>query len=225
MDKKNIGFYETIQRAICEYMKGVYTAIPAHVVAFDPKTQMAQIELGVMRVDIDGVSSVPPPVIDVPVLFVGDGYVVETQIDVGCEGLALFSQRCIDGWLNIGGCAPNPLARFHDMTDALFIPGFRPMPRVISGFSNNGIKLRNAKGNQFAWLKNDGSISIENGKGHIRLSSDGVVTINGVTISVDSIVTAQKVVGKQDVTFAGISGKSHVHGGVERGNSTTNAPQ
>lgn len=217
MDENHIELFGAMESAVDEYMKGVYTAIPAHVLAFDPATQLAQLELGILRVDIDGKTAVPPPIIDCPVFFAGDGYVVETQIDVGCEGLAVFSQRCIDGWVNTGGCAQNPLARFHDMADALFLPGFRPMPKKVSGFSNNGIKLRNKAGTQFCWLKNDGSINIENGKGHIRISASGVVTINGVTfdtasnVKTPTTVTATKVVGTTDVTFGGISGKGHVH--------------
>lgn len=217
MDTRELNIYEALSATISEYMKGVYTAIPAHVVTFDPNTQTAQIELGIQRVNLDGSTETPPPITDVPVLFNGCGFVAEFQIDSGCEGLAVFSQRCIDGWLNQGGCAPNPLARFHAMEDAFFIAGFRPISGVVSGFSNNGIKLRNQSGNQFAWLKNDGSIELKNGSGYIKLASNGVVTINGVAIDTGgnvttaAQVTATTIVGTSNVTFAGISGKGHVH--------------
>lgn len=208
-----------------ERMKTVFTSIPAHVVGFDPASQLAQIELGIRRVDIDGASHVPPPIIDCPVLFPGDKFAVEMQIDVGCEGLAVFSQRCIDGWLNTGGTADNPLRRYHDMQDAFFIPGMRPLPSVLPSFQNNGIRLRNFSGNHWVWLKNDGTITIENGSGHIRMAPDGTVTINGVVIDTSSNVTTNATVtAKTDVVGGGISLNSHTHGNVENGGGSTSAP-
>lgn len=212
-------------------MKKVYTAIPAHVIAFDAARQVAQIQIGILRVDVNGETSAPPPIIECPVLFLGDGFTVEFQVDAGCEGLAIFSQRCIDGWFQTGGVAANPLARFHDMSDCLFIPGFRPMPNVISGFSNNGIRIRNKDGKQFAWLKNDGSIAIENGAGHIRMDAGGTVTINGVTIDTKgniktpTTVEAVTVTASNNVIGGGISLNSHVHTNTEPGTGTSGAPQ
>lgn len=212
-------------------MKKVYTAIPAHIVAFDAARQVAQIQIGILRVDVNGETSAPPPIIECPVLFLGDTFTVEFQIDAGCEGLAIFSQRCIDGWFQTGGVAANPLARFHDMSDCLFIPGFRPMPNVISGFSNNGIRIRNKDGKQFAWLKNDGSIAIENGAGHIRMDAGGTVTINGVTIDTKgniktpTTVEAVTVTASNNVIGGGISLNSHVHTNTEPGTGTSGAPQ
>lgn len=221
-----VKFQDFFDSMFRQSMKKVYTAIPAHVIAFDPARQVAQIQIGILRVDVNGQSCAPPPIIECPVLFLGDGFTVEFQIDAGCEGLAIFSQRCIDGWFQTGGVAANPLARFHDMSDCLFIPGFRPMPKVISGFANNGIRIRNKDGKQFAWLKNDGSISVENGAGHIRMSADGTVTINGVTFDTSgNVSTSATVTASTDVEGGGISLKSHVHGGVESGGATTSVPQ
>ena len=123
-----------LREIFTEFMKEVYTCIPAHIKTFDPNTQLAQIELGIKRVDINGETFIPPPIIQTPVLFVGNKWALETQIDTGCEGLALFSQRCIDAWVQSGGVAENPLRRFFDIQDAFFIPGFRPMPSVLSNF-------------------------------------------------------------------------------------------
>ncbi len=214
-----------------ERMKAVYTAIPAHVAAFDPATQLAQLELGIQRVDIDGATVTPPAILECPVLFMGDSWAVETQIDPGCEGLAVFSQRCIDGWVNTGGVAVNPLRRFFDMQDAFFIPGFRPMPRALPAFKNNGIRLRNNAGTHYVWIKSDGSIVVENGNGHIRMAADGTVTINGVVIDTSSNVTtpttmkAATVTGTTNVYGGGISVNSHTHTGVESGPSSTGGPQ
>lgn len=220
-----------VQRvAFAENMKSVYTSIPGHVLAFDPKTQRAQIQIGIQRVDINGIAWVPAPVVDVPVCFPGDSFTIEYQIDAGCEGIVLFSQRCIDGWKQTGGTADNPAARFHNQQDAMFVPGIRSLPNVIKGFSNNGIKLRNEDGTQYAWLKNDGSlavgnaqasvniaanglVNILNGSGSIQLLADGTVNINGMTIAPNGTTTIQGIV------FA-----THKHTGVERGGDTSGGP-
>lgn len=211
-------FLECFRTIIREHMKEVYTCIPAHIQTFDAKTQLATIELGIERVDTDGSVSTPPPIIETPVLMIGDSFCLETQIDVGCEGLAFFSQRCIDAWVQSGGVAQNPLRRFFDMQDAFFVPGFRPLSRSLSDFKNNGIRLRNKSGGQYAWLKNDGSIELSNGRGSIKIESDGVVVINGVRIDTQGNATGT------DFKVGSVSLKTHKHSGVSSGSSNTGGP-
>lgn len=194
---------ELLRRSFIEMMKGVCTSIPGHILTFDSATQLAQVQIGIVRVDINDAVFEVGPIIETPVHFPGGDYCVEYQIDPGCEGDILFSQRCIDGWVQSGGIAANPIGRFHDMQDAFFLPGFRSKPNVLPDFQNNGVRLRNRAGTQFAWLKNDGSIMIENGAGHIRMAADGTVTINGATIPVSGDV----------ISAASVSLNNHVHVG------------
>jgi hypothetical protein len=211
--------------AFTEMSKSICTSVPGHVLAFDPILQRVQVQIGIIRVDVNGAMFNPPPIIDTPVHFVGDGYVIECQIDVGCEGIILFSQRCMDGWKNTGGIADNPIGRFHDMQDAIFIPGIRSQGNVVSDFSNNGLKLRNKEGSQVAWLKNDGSIDIRNGAGFITLGADGVVNINGVTFDTESnIKTPTQINAQQSLIVADKEMKEHRHGGVQTGSGNTGAP-
>ena len=197
-----------LREAFREMMKGVATSTPGHILAFDPVTQLAQVQIGVTRVDLNGATFDPPAIIETPVYFPGDDYHIEYQIDPGCEGDILFSQRCVDGWLQTGGIAANPIGRFHDPQDAFFLPGFRSMPNKLPAFQNNGVRLSNRAGTQFAWLKNDNTIVIENGSGHIRMAANGTVTINGVTIDVASLVTTTN-----DVIAGTVHLKTHTHVG------------
>ena len=203
-----------IRTVFRELLKDVCTCVPGHVLAFDPVRQLAQVQVGIQRVDINNASFTVPPIIEVPVCFPGGDFAMEYQIDPGCEGLIHFSQRCVDGWLQSGGVAANPIGRFHNLQDALFMPGYRSLPNVLPDFQNNGIRLRNETGDQFAWLKNDGSIAVENAAGHIRIAADGTVTINGATITPAGDV----------VSATGVSLSTHVHGGVQSGGSNTGAP-
>lgn len=203
-----------IRDAFREAMKGVCTSIPGHVLTFDPDTQLAQVQPGIMRVDINGAEFKVPPIIEVPVYFPGGDYCVEYQIDPLCEGDILFSQRCIDGWIQSGGVAANPIGRFHSMQDAMFLPGFRSQPNVLPSFQNNGVRMRNKAGTQFVWLKNDNTISMQNGAGSFELLADGSFLINGLKITVDGDV----------VTAAGISLNKHRTSGVTPGSGTSGVP-
>ena len=149
-----------------------------------------------------------------PVHFPGGDYSVEYQIDSGCEGDIIFSQRCIDGWVQSGGVAANPIGRFHNMQDAMFLPGFRSKPNVLPSFQNNGVRMRNKAGTQFVWLKNDNTISMQNGAGSFQLLADGSFLINGLKITPDGNV----------ITAAGVNLNTHRHSGVTPGSGTSGVP-
>ena len=226
IDPKNVPLSEVIKSGTLEYMKGVYTSIPGHIVTFNPSLQRAQVQIGIQRVLNNGATETPWPIDDVPVIFHGGDYTLEFEVGQGTEGAMFFSQRCIDGWKNSGGVAANPLSRFFHPQDCYFVPGLRSQPSAISNFANNGIRIRNKSGNQFAWLKNDGSLALENGAGHIRISSAGVVSINGVTIQPNGNTTMP-----QNLAVAGALknadvnvGKDHKHSGVQTGNFNTGNP-
>lgn len=174
-------FYKRSQR---EFMKSVATSITGHVLAFDPVTQHAQIQIGVLRIDVSGKTITPPPLIEVPVTFIGGSeYTQEHQLDVGSEGMIHFSQRCIDGWKTTGGVANNPILRFHDLQDAMFVPGLRSQPNVIVNHANDGIRWRNKDATHFVWLKNDGTIVSQNDNASYTIAPDGTITTDNGTYS------------------------------------------
>ncbi len=231
---------ETIHRiAFDEFMKGVFTAIPGFVTAFNPTTQRAQVQIGVTRVDTQGNSIQPKPISDVPVQFPGDKWSVDYQIDPGCEGLIVFSQRNIDAWKQTGNVADNPSARFHNQQDAVFIPGIRSLAKVRESFENNGMRLRNADGSQYLWLKNDNSVSMGNANGTMTINADGSqsllnasgsiqllangnAVINGVIITPTGQITTPAgggIIGSNGVSF-----ENHRHTGVQTGSGTSGGP-
>lgn len=229
--------------AFRELMKDTHTSIPGHVLTFDPVTQTAQIQIGIERTDINGAVFTPPPLVTVPVMFHGGDFSVEFAITTGCEGWIFFSQRCIDGWFNTGGVAANPIARFHDASDACFVPGTRSLPNILPDFKNDGIRIRNRSGSQYVWLKSDSTIQANNGVGSIVIGSNGTVTINGVvtidtagniitpkdikasTLHTDTAsMTASGVSTTQDVVAGSISLKTHRHTGITTGSGTSGTP-
>lgn len=194
---------ELIRRAFGELMKNVATSIPGHFLSFDPATQLAQVQIGVRSVDVNGKSFEPAPLIECPVAFLGGSeYFIEHQIDPGDECWIMFSQRCIDGWNETGGVANNPIMRFHSLSDAAILPGIRSQANKISEFQNNGVRLRNKDGSKFIWLKNDGTAAI---------TVDTLNIVANVTIEGDIDHTGTQTTSV-DVIANGISLVEHVHG-------------
>lgn len=236
--------HNVIETSFDNRLKSLNTCIPGHILAFVPETQRAQVQVGTVRINIEESGEETrwnlPPVVDVPVCFTGgSNFTLEFQLDVGTEGLILFSQRCTDGWKTTGGIADNPIARFHDMQDAIFIPGIRSLNGLISGHANNGIRLRSNSGSQFVWIKNDGTIVVSNSKSSVTLGTDGAVTtvndsgslvlqgdgiinLNGVTITPQGQIT---VPGSGGLILAnGVAAETHRHSGVESGSDTSGGP-
>lgn len=236
---KRFNTTDVFRTAFLEQMKGVNTSIPGHVLSFNPATQRAQIQPGIQRVDINGAAFNIPPIIDVPVSFPGDDFILEHEITNGCEGSVYFSQRCIDSWKSSGGVAANPYGRFHDMQDAWFIPGIRSIPNVIQNFANNGIRIRNSSGSVYVWIKSDGTITASNGNaavtinpdnslsvgnssGNMALSSGGTFNING--FQVDKNGNVQMASGATFTSGAGVRFDGHKHTAVQTGTGVSGGP-
>lgn len=172
---------QALQVAFDEVLKNVNTSIPGQVLKFDPSTQLAEIQVGIKRVNKDGEQTNITPLIEVMVMFSGGkDFRFEHEINEGDEGIIIFSQRCIDSWSDQGGVATNPILRFHDMSDAYFIPGIRSQKNKLSNFENNGVRLTD--GSNYVWLKNNGDVEIKGGNVNIESSS---LTHNGVNVGDD----------------------------------------
>lgn len=208
----------TLRKAFRELMKDSSTAIAGHVVAFDISNQLAQLQIGILGEDRKGNQVKPEVIIECPVQFSGGGgWSVEHELKPGDEGIIIFSQRCLDAWIQTGGIAENPTARFHDKQDAFFIPGARSKPNVIQDFQNDGIRLRNTDASVYHWLKSDGTIESVNGSGYIKLLSSGVADINGFTIQPTGAaqspvsVTSPTMTAITSLTVDGKEMKQHKH--------------
>jgi len=189
---------QLIRGSFVELMKNVGTSIPGHITGFDAATQLAQVQIGIEILTVAGDSATPSVIVEVPVYQPGGKYIVEFEVSPGDEGLVVFSQRTIDSWRETGGVANLSPVRFHDMSDALFFPGFRSAPNAIPAHANNGVRLRNADGTQYVWLKNDGAISLSGLSVDIVTIDPNGLTHNGVNI-----------------------GSPHTHGGVTPGSGTS----
>jgi len=217
---------ELLKTSFVEMAKDLATSTVGHIIAFDPNTQLAQIQIGIVRVVSTGETFEPAPIVECLVYFPGgSSFMVEHQIDPLDEGVVLFSQRCIDGWRETGGVAQQPIIRYHDMNDAMFLPGLRSKPNVIQSFNNDGIRLRNADASAYVWLKSDGSVEIT--ASSVTINGDimhtGNNTISGVmqsaSVTTGSMTSTSGGALTSNVTLSttgdfvagGVSLKTHTH--------------
>lgn len=184
----------------------LHTALPAKVVSFDAVKQTVTLAVQIKMQLADGSGADIPPLVDVPVSFPrGGGFAVTFPLRAGDEGIALFSERCIDGWWQSGGASLPLDFRLHDLSDAMFIPGVCSVPNAIAGFFTSGLSMQTLDGSTY--------IRIENGA--IKIKGD--ITHEGDTEQTGSHHSTGEIASDTDVKATGISGKSHKHTGDSGG--------
>lgn len=184
----------------------LHTALPAKVISFNANNQTVTLAVQISQVLTDGTTDQLPPLLDVPVSFPrGGGYAVTFPLQAGDEGLAVFNERCIDGWWQSGGISPPLDFRLHDLSDAVFFPGICSIPKALQGFFTEGISLQTLDGNTYIRLTN-GQILI---KGNIDHQGD--------TTQKGNHQSSGTVTGKVDVVGGGKSLKGHKHQGDSGG--------
>ncbi len=214
-------FAKMLRDIFGEYLKdNVRTSVPGHVLSFDPTNQLAEVQIGLMIEDRQGNAEARRPIVRVPVQFWGaSGGTLECRVAQGTEGSIMFSQECIDSWVDQGGVAAKSEPRRFSINDAYFIPGVRSVPGAITDFANDGIRMRSVDGVAYAWLMDDKTVDMSNGAGFITIEPGGTVNINGVRITPASLVTTPN-----DVVAGQISLTKHRTSGVQSGNGTSGVP-
>lgn len=200
-----------------ELQKKLHTHLPAKVISFDAATQTVSIQIMIDQIDYDDNPLPLPPLVDVPLKLIKFGaFNISAAPAVGDEGLAHFSERCIDGWWESSRNSVPLDIRFHDLSDAFFETGY------------------SSKNNAIAIVPN--AMHVGSNSAYIRFFENGTVEVSGATtfkdpvtfssaVQANSTIKAKGAVSSDvDVTAGSVSLKSHVHGGVESGNSTTLPP-
>lgn len=223
-ETKQSPLSDLIRHALESSLRDLMICLPGKVIAFDPGSQMAQIECGIQK-RINGTFRTIPVIENVRVQFAGDGeWYMWHQIQPGTEGLIHFSQRAIDTWNDQGGpVAPHELRMF-SAEDAFFVPGIRSAPRLIPGFVNEGVGMSSF----------DGDTRIHLTPGKISLKA-AVIDMDAETINQSSAahsiqsgalaVNANTAIDGTLTNNESNVGSTHTHSGVQTGNGSTGAPQ
>lgn len=216
----------------------IWTSLPGIIQSIDWNngSPYASVKLGVMGRAIDDGQNVSfhdlPILQDCPVIFPrGGGYSLTFPIQKGDECVVFFSARSIDEFITQGKAAPAYDLRMTDLSDGMVFVGLMSQKKPLQNISSNSCQLRSDDGKNFINIS-DGNITIqaENeitlqvGQCQVVINSNGVNINKEVALKSDLNVQGNmQSVG--NVTGAGISLNSHVHGGVKSGGDNTGAPE
>ena len=181
----------------------IHTALPGIIQSFDAAHMTCSVQPSVRGAIVQpngqAVAVDLPMLVDCPVVFPGGGgYILTYPLKAGDECLVVFSERCIDAWWQSGGVQAAAEYRLHDLSDGFVIPGPRSQPHVVAG----GVGMTGAE-----FRRDDGTVRIKLTTNGVEITAPGNVIVHG------------------DVIADGISLKTHRHGGVQSGGSTTGVPQ
>ncbi|HGN9133886.1 TPA: Gp138 family membrane-puncturing spike protein [Providencia stuartii] len=197
----------------------IHTALPGKLLSCNGHS--ATVELMISHVTKEGKVIALPPLVDVTVGFYrGGGFCVTVPVREGDEGLVIFAERCIDGWY-VSGKQSQPLDhRFHDLSDAFFLPQGSSQPNKIPNYSSDSLSLQTDDGSTFIRMQS-GKIMIKGDiehQGNYQLTGNALIKGNhSVNGNSESSGGTLKHNGKN-------IGDTHTHSGVQTGGGNTGGP-
>lgn len=200
------SFDTLFKRMLDIFMLDYYFCLPCVVEAVHVDTQTVDIRPVLKAYSkATNTSASRPLIANVPFWMyrAGDTYMT-LPIKSGDTGLAIFSQRDITNWKEVGGEVALQSDRIFDYNDALFLPYFGPSNKAVANYNPNNITI----------VKNGKTIEVK----------DGTLYAPEYAIECKSVHATGTVVSDTDCISGGISGKSHVHSGVSSGTSNTGVP-
>jgi hypothetical protein len=188
---------QVITRAINARLADVRVALPAHVEAFDPVTQLARVK-PLLRESFEAedgaeVSESLPVISDVPVQFPGaGGFVLTFPVKAGDPCWLVFSDRALDKWIASGAEVDPVDLRRHNLSDAVAMLGVRSKAGALAEFDA-----------VHAWLGSAGGVGVSVREREVHL---GVT--HGAN-AVDAVALASKVEARLSALEGAMN--AHVH--------------
>ena len=103
-----------------ELLSVLHAVMPGNVISYDPTAGLAIIQPALRRKTSSGTVATAPVLSDVPVLLPSSDF----PVSPGAPCLLLFSDFCLDGWLETGQPVIPPSPRQHDLSDAIALVGY-----------------------------------------------------------------------------------------------------
>lgn len=218
-------FEETVNK-MREVVSEVNTTIPARIINYDPVSRYADVQPAIDKRTADG-RVIPAPIIyGVKVRWPSCksmSAIISMPLALGDGGLLSFSQRSLEEWASGDRVPTDP--RTHDMNDAFFSP---EMDDDTSAVPAEADCLLIKIGAAVFRLYPDGHGTLTLPAGYVVDSPlttfTGDVTVEGNTQVDGNQHTTGQNVSDGDTIAGGISLITHVHSGVQGGNSTSGPP-
>ena len=199
--------FDTIFKRMLDLcMLDYYFCMPCTVVSVNTEKQTVDIRPVLKAYSYaTGTSHTRALIANVPfwVYRAGDTYMT-LPIKPGDTGLAIFSQRDITNWKEVGGEVALQSDRIFDYNDALFLPYFGPTSKAVTPYNSDNITI------------------VKNGK--VIEVKDGTLYAPDYAIECKSVHATGTVVSDTDCISGTISGKTHKHTGVTSGSGTSGTP-
>lgn len=229
----------------------LHVALPAKVISFTPEptpkvSVQPLIQLKITRGEEIQYLSLPP-LQDLPVVIPYAhtiGLLITLPILPGDTGLVVVADRGIKNFISGSGTESPPphsgdpsivAPRAHNLADGIFIPGLSMDKEAIIDYNLDSIEIRDKVRKNYISLNNEGIIMTDGTAvfkmtgGRVTIDTPQEIWLNGNNIEVGSTSnTFEYSVFSRSGTFLDknlVSLNTHIHGGVDSGDSTTAPPE
>ncbi len=143
MTTKNPTFHETFVTLFRHYLtEELNTNFPAEIVAYDYKTQMADVQPLVKRHYADGTDLEYPIIPNVPVMMPrAGGAMLKLPVKEGDTVLLVCSKPSLENWLSEGGMSTQNTTKQFQLIDAIAIVGLYPFTEESPATEEDGLEL------------------------------------------------------------------------------------
>lgn len=133
---------DVIRRAVETAAADLHVSIPARILKVNRDgSSVRSVEVQPLIREA-GADVAEPPIVEVPVHFLGAGsFRITVPVRVGDDCLLVFSDRSLDRWFFIGGDVDPIDPRQHALTDAVAIPGLRDASELWSNADDDGLTI------------------------------------------------------------------------------------
>ena len=190
-----------IQFAFEQLVKGIYTAMPGEIVAYDPATQRATVRPLIQVLDTIGLAHTRPEIADVPVWFPsGGGFTMFVPLAEGDPVLLLFSMRGLTAWKEDGGVSAPDEGVLFSANDAIALPGF-VRPNAAAPAIDGGAVIQVEDGDEYIALWNSGDVEMRARNVSVVAAGTAVLQGAGGSVRIDA----------SGLTHTGYTGGDHSH--------------
>ncbi len=151
---------EALRFALGEWVKGLNTCLPGHIVSYNSVSRRAVVWLALDALTGDNRRSEAPEVSDVPVIFPsGREFELTFPLVAGDPVLLVFAQRGLTGFKRVHGRSTPDIDSLFSLRDAIAIPGFGLRPPNAE--STHAIEITSAG----IHLRTSGSLTVTDSQG------------------------------------------------------------
>ena len=193
-------FIEALTRILDNKLRGINVSLPAKIVTYNAKKQLASVKPLLNRKLKDNTELVLPVINNVPIIFPRtSNAIISLPIAIDDKVLLVFCDRSLDEWLSSGNEVFPADNRMHSYSDAVALPGMYDFDSISDASAND--LLIKYKESKITILAN-GDIKISAGPtGKIAIGNDSeeLLKILEDTLTQIELITTATAIGPQPI--------------------------